>query len=1165
MSGVARVSASWDYGDGRHGSYVLTTNATVEQLYETVRLASDPAHYDPGDSNAVPNFQSLTITNGATLTANPWDGSRGGRIALKVEATLAVASGSSISANGIGFRGGGFLEQGESFIGRGGSSQTPNAGGGGGGYLMANGYWTSAGGGGYATGGGSGGGNPYATYNGVDYRGAGGGTYGDQALSTIYLGSGGGGGGVQAPPPYSYPFTGGGGGGAIVLNAGNLEVNGQIQANGGVPHYEVTATATIRASGGGGSGGSIVLRAKTARLGADQITANGGSGSDNGGGGGVGRIMLGYFSSYTGNTAPAAYTLLDTNSDNITIITIQPASQTAFWSSNAVMDLGIAGYPPFLFQWYFNSTPISGATNQTLALTGLDFTNQGNYSVTVSNAVMTVVSSNVFLTVLDGRDFDGDGIPNYWERQFGLDPTNPLDANDHPPGDRLTYLQKYRYGLYPTNPDADGLYRTSPDTDHDGLSDYDELFVHHSDPKTAYSSDDGIPDLWKVQHGMNPSLSQATEEVGSTGVTYGQLYEYDKDSTHTNQLDPHNPFNVPGMSLYEALNDGRHTNRFFYDRNDRLIGAEYSRGVSIAYAYDGNGNLIRQTVLSRANKTNGLPVLWSILNGLTNKVDPYADPDGDGWSNYQEWLAGTSPTNANSQPSLLNNPGTSIASLSLPFPPSNFVLAAGNLDGLPGDEIMVGADGSPGTNPNSLFILTQTATNWSTQQVSVGSLGITSIAVGQPTNRPSPAIYIGLRQTGGTRAIWELVQTNGMWLSNVVAVSTDEAAFVFGVRSDDILATFATNGQDAALWSVAFGSGGWTQTTISTNSARRGLGTHGPISYHTRRDSSVQLLNADGIELVTGSSESYRNGSLLPSVPVFNPTTARWHFLNPSLLSWSAARNAFTNLGAEFSLPRDATENAWMSSHFTSTSWIGLYFLYENLGAVSSAAAYYADGSLAGPPISPWTFYKGTAFSLPGFPSGALLNFHGQGIWGAAMEGNPFTSIGNVRDPVSIYTNRWLLPEPRVRGRFVMGGLSLAVGVPRPGQTDSTSVIYAFADDYNTSGQLDIGDRMCLVEYIVSENSVTTNTLVQIPINSGNVAQSFGIAVADFTGTGQDIVFTGDPDGRVYSWTATDIASPLERQLFSDAYVGNGWEAMCRVQMPTFGQALAGVVVAPTN
>ena len=98
---IMNCSYAWDYGNGRHGTYVLTTNTTIEQLYQTVRLANDPVQYNPADSNAIPNFQNLIITNGATLTANPWNGSTGGRIILKVEATLSVASGSIISANGI--------------------------------------------------------------------------------------------------------------------------------------------------------------------------------------------------------------------------------------------------------------------------------------------------------------------------------------------------------------------------------------------------------------------------------------------------------------------------------------------------------------------------------------------------------------------------------------------------------------------------------------------------------------------------------------------------------------------------------------------------------------------------------------------------------------------------------------------------------------------------------------------------------------------------------------------------------------------------------------------------------------------------------------------------------------------------------------------------------
>lgn len=44
--------------------------------------------------------------------------------------------------------------------------------------------------------------------------------------------------------------------------------------------------------------------------------------------------------------------------------------------------------------------------------------------------------------------------------------------------------------------------------------------------------------------------------------------------------------------------------------------------------------------------TNGLPTAWSLQNFGTTAVDPNADPDGDGASNADEYLAGTDPNSA---------------------------------------------------------------------------------------------------------------------------------------------------------------------------------------------------------------------------------------------------------------------------------------------------------------------------------------------------------------------------------------------------------------------------------------------------------------------------------------------------------------------------------------
>ncbi len=45
--------------------------------------------------------------------------------------------------------------------------------------------------------------------------------------------------------------------------------------------------------------------------------------------------------------------------------------------------------------------------------------------------------------------------------------------------------------------------------------------------------------------------------------------------------------------------------------------------------------------------TNGLPIAWELSYFGTTGVDPNADPDGDGMSNLQEYLAGTNPNDAN--------------------------------------------------------------------------------------------------------------------------------------------------------------------------------------------------------------------------------------------------------------------------------------------------------------------------------------------------------------------------------------------------------------------------------------------------------------------------------------------------------------------------------------
>jgi len=95
-----------------------------------------------------------------------------------------------------------------------------------------------------------------------------------------------------------------------------------------------------------------------------------------------------------------------TNSSNavlivqaLPVISSQPTNQTVTAGYNANFSATVNGTPPLVYQWRFNGTNISGATNSMLGLTNVQLASAGSYSLRITNAFGSAISSNALLTV----------------------------------------------------------------------------------------------------------------------------------------------------------------------------------------------------------------------------------------------------------------------------------------------------------------------------------------------------------------------------------------------------------------------------------------------------------------------------------------------------------------------------------------------------------------------------------------------------------------------------------------------------------------------------------------------------------------------------------------------------------------------------------------------
>ncbi|MBN1761971.1 MAG: hypothetical protein JW878_02665 [Methanomicrobia archaeon] len=219
-------------------------------------------------------------------------------------------------------------------------------------------------------------------------------------------------------------------------------------------------------------------------------------------------------------------------------------------------------------------------------------------------------------------DTDGDGMPDGWEVEHGLNPNNAGDASLDYNDNGLSNFQEYKEDYDPWD----------RDTDEDGLSNYAEttgLFGFFTDPLAEDTDDDGLDDLEEICININTGNETHMWELYPNDADRAAV----KDKIASIREKYHYKLNPTNSDTdYDGLNDGAEISN---EANPTSVDSDGDglRDGDEVYVYQTDPAL-------RDTDGDGLTDAEEIFGSYGFVTDPTEeDTDGDGISDGEECLS----------------------------------------------------------------------------------------------------------------------------------------------------------------------------------------------------------------------------------------------------------------------------------------------------------------------------------------------------------------------------------------------------------------------------------------------------------------------------------------------------------------------------------------------